>query len=235
MVILFILTSLYLTNIYADETIEPRNDIIIELAQPAIYDFTSDYKKEILRQRINVRAEGQNPLRTWYFTILKLNDRFKQREAKKLIELYRYGGHHYIDEERVESIYLLNNRVVHIYFPFIDIKDSLANIKVYDKKVQDEYFTVKKKDSGYVDNFGIRYYIPTVKLDFGFVSEIGANIATAKIGKQNGLDYKNYKKKAEIRLQYLKEVYNYTKEKNPYGAVCMGQLIKLLEKELARL
>jgi hypothetical protein len=200
---------------------------------PAYGDYTSDFKKEILRQRTTVK-EGNNPLRTWYFAIRKLNARFKEREAARAVEFYRYHGGRFADPDRIESFYLLNNKVVHVHFPFVDIKDSIININVRDNYIIDKYFTVKTENTSLVNVIGMPYYVPTVKLDFGFVDELAANIATAKIGKQNGLNYQNYKKKAEIRLQYLKDVYTYIKKRTS-DAVCIGQLIVLFEKELARL
>ncbi len=214
--------------------LEIKNEIVIEIIQPTYGDYSSDYKKEIIRQGIRAK-EGNNPLRMWYFTMLKLNDRFKERQANKLIEAYRYDFGEYRDPDRIESLYLLNNRVVHLHFPFIDIKDTLIHINVYDKNIVEKYFTIKQKDTGIVTSLGVPYYIATVKLDFGFVDELAANIATAKIGKQGGLRYEIYKKRAELRLKYLKEVYNHIKKKNPADSICMGQLIALLEKELMRL
>jgi hypothetical protein len=214
--------------------IEVKNEINIETIAPALGDYTGDLKQEVKNQRITVR-EGNNPLRAYYFAILNLNKRFKEREVDKLKEFYAYGGGNYIDSERFESLYLLNNRVVHVHFPYIDIKDSLSNMKVYNQHIVEKYFTVTQQDNEIRTALGGVYYIPVSKLRFGFVNELAANIATAKIGKQNGLKYESYKKKAEIRLEYLKEVYNYIKQKKTPEAECVGQLIVLLEKELMRL
>lgn len=247
--ILFLWTALFFSNICNAQTfskkelekaaskpyeeIEVKNDIIIEIIGPQVGDYTSDLKQEVINQRIRVK-EGQNPLRAYYFAILKLNARFKERYTEKAEDFYIYGGGNFVDEDRVESIYLLENRVVHINFPFVDVIDTLPHIKVYDPKIVEKYFS-PRKDTKLYDDYGQIYYIPSTKLKFGFVNELGAYIAVCKIGKQAGLDYKSYKNRAEIRLEYLKEVYIYSKQKKVKNTECIGQLLILFEKELARL
>lgn len=221
------------SNSLSIKELEPRNDIYIELALPQIGSLTADYKTEILRQRINVRSK-KDELGSWYETLLELNARFKSLECSRILR-NRYNGGPYKDEQRIESLYLLNNRVVHIYFPYLDVNEIRREISIDNEYLIKTYFLPKIEESDEYE------YIPFVplkrgsKLNFGFVDELSANIATAKIAKQNGKEYKSYKNEAEIRLDCLKQVYNYIKRKNITHTECVGQLVSIFEKELARL
>lgn len=216
-----------------EKELQPRNDLYIEVVLPQVGILASDYKTEIIRQRINIRGK-KDELRSWYKAILELNARFKGLECARILRS-RYNGGSYKDEERIESLYLLNNRVAHIYFPYVDITEVRNGLTINNEYLIKKYFTVKAVESHEYDNIPFVPLTYKSKLNFGFVDELSANIATAKIAKQTGQNYKSYKNKAEIRLECLKQVYNHIIEKQIKNSECVGQLIVLFEKELARL